>query len=119
MLNGTGSLVNGLMAGSKSKAPTVGMGATVLSWTDRAAATVVWVSPDGKSVKITDDTAKRVDSNGMSECQTYEYTSNMNVEEARTFTLRKNGSWVRKGGGSKNGQRILIGHRETYHDFSF
>lgn len=114
-----GSLINMMMANSESKNPQVGDGATILSYTDRAAATVVWVSADGKTVKITRDDAKRIDHNGMSESQEYEYTSNMNVDDSTTYTLRKNGTWVVKGSGYKNGRKILIGYRETYHDYSF
>jgi len=119
MFNGTNSLVNGLMADSKSKTPEVGDGATVLHYTDRTAATVVFVSKDGKTVMIQTDKATRVDSNGMSECQEYTFESNMSLEGASTYTLRSNGAWVRKGSGYKNGQRILIGHRSKYHDYSF
>lgn len=43
-LDGFGSFNNAVMARAKVKAPEVGDGATLLSWTDRHPATVVWVS---------------------------------------------------------------------------
>lgn len=114
----TGSFVNhvyGRMVNTPT--PEVGMGATVLMWTDRAPATIVEVvSP--KTIKVQGDNAKRVDENGMSESQTYEYTPNEDGP-VDTYTLRKNGRWIRKGDPMKGGQCLLVGSREKYHDFSF
>ena len=114
----TGSLINHIYSGDRDSEPVVGMGATILMWSDRHAATVVEVSADKKRVVIQRDNAKRTDKNGMSESQTYEFTPD---PEARreTYTLRKNGAWVIKGGGLKNGGRIKLGARSEYRDFSF
>lgn len=111
--------------------PKVGMGATFLSWTDRAAGTIVAVEEIVASrryfrIAVSHDTAKRIDDNGMSESQTYEYTSNMDVAGADWFQQDKRGMWVRivrnpetgKWNQSKDGG-LRIGQRETYHDFSF
>jgi len=114
-----GSVINHIMANSKSIEPERGMGATVLMYTDRKAATIVLVNIAKTSVFISMDTATRIDSNGMSESQTYEYASNMDSKDLSEYTLRKNGRWVKKGEGMKNGQKIAIGFRETYHDYSF
>ena len=58
--------------------PVVGMGATILLWTDRHAATITEVFVLGKYtyVKVRQDTSKRIDKNGMSEDQDYEFTPN-------------------------------------------
>jgi hypothetical protein len=86
----TGSLFNHLMGSSKSE-PEVGKGATVLYWTDRSAYQVIWVSDDKKSCKIQRCKAKRIDSNGMSESQDYDYSE---LEENSIETLVfKWGSW--------------------------
>lgn len=75
----TGSVVNHMMA-NNSTSPVVGEGATILMWTDRHAYTVRSISKNGKTVVMEECDAKRTDSNGMSECQEYdfsEHTGNM------------------------------------------
>lgn len=125
----TNSLVNHLYSRSVigQPAPTVGMGATILGWTDRSPATVVAVFNVGKSEFITVqyDAYKRVDGNGMSECQDYEYSPDLNGVTL-TFRKSRNGSWdqVRKseetGRWAKTGgPGLRIGRRERYYDFSF
>ena len=113
----TGSLVNLIYANSAEPVPAVGMGATILRWTDRAAATIVEVSPSGKSLKVKGDRSIRTDDNGMSDAQSYRYEP---IEDIRpiTYTLRKNGRWVRQGD-PMNGESLAIGIRDTYHDYSF
>lgn len=112
----TGSLMNHIISGSKMEAPTVGMGCTRLCWTDRHAATIVEVSKSGKRVGIVEDIATRTDNLGMSDCQSYEYSPGNG--SPTYYTRRKNGAWVREGD-SMRGERLAIGHRNTYHDFSF
>lgn len=113
----TGSFVNHVSGNSQQPTPEVGMGATILCWTDRQAATVVEL-PTPKSIVVQYDHAKRADSNGMSDAQIYDYTPNPNGHKV-TFTQRKNGAWVRKGETLKSGQRVALGYRAQYHDFSF
>lgn len=105
----TGSLVNTLMASTGT--PKVGDGATVLMWTDREPATVIAVSPSGKTVTVQMDRYRRTDANGMSEVQSYAYERNP-AGEVLTFRLGKRG-WRGRGGG------VAFGHREKYHDYSF
>jgi hypothetical protein len=112
----TGSLINHIMSGGRDAQPEVGMGATILGWTDRHAATVVGVSKSGKSIQIVQDIATRVDGNGMSDSQEYTYTPGTGTPQ--TFTLRNNGAWVAKGQG-KNGSRVALGYRNEYYDYSF
>lgn len=95
----------------------VGMGITVLSYTDRHPATIISVSKSGKSFKAQQDKAHRIDSNGMSDSQEYEYERD---EHGRIFDFRraKNGRFYAEGG-QRNGYGCIIGHREKYFDFSF
>lgn len=66
------------MSQSVSKDPQIGDGATILCWTDRSPATVVFIDQVKNIVGVTDDGYLRIDSNGMSESQEYEYFSNTN-----------------------------------------
>lgn len=112
----TGSLHNMLISGSRMDVPQVGMGATILYWTDRHACTITEVSKSGKFVRVVEDKAIRTDSNGMSDCQSYRYEPGEG--SPRTFTLRKNGAWVEQGS-SMRGTRLAIGARRHYYDYSF
>jgi hypothetical protein len=108
-----GSLNNLMMSRQRTPpTPEVGMGATLLSWTDRYPATVVWVSPSGKTLHLQEDNAERVDDNGMSECQSYRFTPNpaAAVQVARLTA---------KGWKVVKGKRVLLGRREKYYDYSF
>jgi hypothetical protein len=77
----TGSVINSLMApnvNSKNNTPVVDEGATVFMWTDRHAYTVREISKDGKKVKLQRCSPKRTDGNGMSDCQSYDYSEHTN-----------------------------------------
>jgi hypothetical protein len=118
MLNNTNSLVNGLMAGATNTPdPVVGMGATILMWTDRHAATVVEVI-NAKTIVIQQDRATRADDNGMSDAQSWTFEPNPDAPRT-TYTKRSNGAWVRKGEPAKGGSRIAVGVRSEHYDFSF
>ncbi len=70
--------------------PEVGMGATILGWSDRHPATIVgW---DGKVLTIQRDNAERIDKNGLSETQEYVYTPNLNGGKYH-FKKDKRGMW--------------------------
>lgn len=107
--------------------PEVGMGATILCWTDRTPATIIEVIRTWKilHIVIQEDRAIRTDKNGMSESQTYDFTPNLEARKQRyrrsapgkwqAVALNENtGRWVATGG---NGLRI--GERDKYHDFTF
>ena len=68
----SGSFVNWLASNNEST-PVVGQGGTRYYYSDRTAFEVLSVSKDGTKVEVADYDAKRIDSNGMSECQAYEY----------------------------------------------
>lgn len=108
----TGSLMNHLMSRSAGDAE-VGMGATILFWTDRHAGTVTYVSPSGLTCQVREDAVARTDSNGMSECQTYEYTPD---PDGRLWTFRRGLKGWR---GVNKGPGLVLGERRHYHDFSF
>lgn len=120
----TGSLVNLVMgmATNGQPDPVVGMGVTMLSWTDRRAATIIKV--DGNVITVQRDHAKRTDANGMSEQQAYEYSPDT---EGATYLYRQNkaGQWVgvyrdsKSGRFNQNGSRLRMGERDEYYDFSF
>lgn len=65
----TGSVTNHILSRATigQPEPTVGMGATLLGWTDRHACTIVEVSMERDRIVVTvqEDNAKRTDSNGM------------------------------------------------------
>jgi hypothetical protein len=95
------------------KKPETGMGATIAHYSDREAYTIIEVSPLGKVIKIQKDKATRTDSNGMSDCQYYDYTRDPNgiTDVAK---LRKNGLWK-----TMDDLRVLIDCRNEYFDYSF
>ena len=121
----TGSLTNYLKSGTKGQpVPVVGMGATLLSWTDRYPATIIEVLKGGKVIIVQEDNAVRVDNNGMSECQDYEFTPNPDATK-RYYKLDKNNAY-RDAYLNENGRLIFgggrqlrIGERDKYHDYSF
>lgn len=119
---GTGSLFNELYGNMAGLDPVVGMGATRLQWTDRTAGTIIAVLPakHGQlaTVVFQEDKATRIDANGMSDSQAYSYAP-WEEGPVTKYTLRKDGSWVRLGDRLKNGERLLVGARKHYHDFSF
>lgn len=113
-----GSLTNLMASNSKSAEPEVGMGATILMYSDRHAATIVEVNASKTRVGIQRDDAKRVDDNGMSDSQHYEFTPDTSAP-VEYYTLRKNGKWVRVGQPQSSGAQIGVGYRSEYYDFTF
>jgi hypothetical protein len=108
-----GSLFNRLQEHSAYQKPEVGMGATQLMYTDRLPFTITRVSDSGKTFWAKEDVATRTDSNGISECQSWEFTPDPNAPEVEVRWTGK--GWKRKGHSSF----FAIGKRERYHDFSF
>lgn len=118
----TGSVFNNLMGQTVPADPEVGMGATVLMWTDRHAATIIEVGRTKagavKSVTVQEDKATRTDEYGMSDAQSYSYEPDPNGA-VRVYTKRKNGAFVREGSPMNSGERVGIGYRKHYYDYSF
>lgn len=69
----------------------IGMGVTELCYSDRHAYEVVAIKDD-RHITIRRLKAKRIDHNGLSECQDYEYTSNPDGATRNLF-LTKKGQW--------------------------
>ena len=114
-----GSFTNRILEATRSSAPVVvGQGATVILYTDRHAATVVEVSKDARRVVVQRDIAKRVDKNGISESQVYEFERDPSAPR-ETFTLRASGKYIAVGESMRTGTVLRIGERSAYHDYSF
>jgi hypothetical protein len=124
----TGSMVNHLYARGVNGQPTpmVGMGATLLFYSDRRAATITKVETIRGKVylEVQEDTSVRTDKNDMSECQDYDYSPNPNGR-VQTFRQAANGMWERVYKGDTGRWKktdcggLRIGSRDTYYDFSY
>lgn len=129
-------MINSILARSTKgqPTPTIGMGATLLLFSDRCPGTVVFISRichhggaiSGVVVGVQGDNAKRTDDNGMSEMQTYEFTRNLDGGISYFRFDAKKGwrgvqinpdtdRWVLSGGG----MGLRIGERDKYYDYSF
>lgn len=114
MNNGLGSLTGNVtaffMPGSHTM-PEVGMGATLVMWTDTHAYTITRVSKSGKSFWMKRDKAIRTDDYGMSDCQEYRYEPQPDaMEEPVRMTKR---GWMSRG------HLVRVGIRDEYYDYSF
>lgn len=119
---GYGNIMNRVIESSAGPVPEVGMGATMVLWSDRYAGTItkVYTNRAGEvtAFDYQEDTATRTDKNGMSETQHYEYAPNPEGRTAKV-SRRKNGLWVKVGESARSGLRFAVGRRERYHDFGF
>ena len=106
----TGSLTNHVYSRMVSPTPAVGMGATILLWTDRDAATIVRITPT--QIHVQRDIAKRLGTIEMSEDQDYAYSAD---STAPIVIFRK----TKRGWKDTCGCGLLIGTRDHYHDYSF
>jgi hypothetical protein len=98
--------------------PAIGTPATLAWWSDSNPATIIAVSASGKRITVQEDSATRVDGNGMSDSQTYEYERN--PEGAIwVFSQRKNGRWYLIGQEMHSTPVCHVGSRRKYYDFSF
>jgi hypothetical protein len=120
----TGSLINHIYSRVANPEPVVGMGVTICMWSDRHAATIVGIEKD--MLIVCEDDVKRTDTNGISESQEYEYTTNPNNSKTywkkdkkgkycEYYVNRETNRFNKCGTGSHLG----IGYREEYYDFSF
>lgn len=115
-----GSIINRIEENPPST-PEVGGGATLYSYTDRLAGTVISLGP----LLVQEDHATRTDKNGMSEIQEYTYRPDPEGQRWR-FRKDRRGRWreakVSPSGRHvfvKGGLKAVFGRREKYHDFSF
>ena len=115
----TGSVINHLYSRMLINAPepVVGMGCTILHWTDREACTVVCVDEKKGVIIVQEDHAKVI---GDCYANNYEYSPNLNGAKTtikRVKSGRAKGEW-RVNGKTKD-HAVIFGKREKYYDFSF
>ena len=109
-----GSLQNAIADQSRSKTPEVGMGVTEIMYSDRHPYTITKIlSPKRIMVRACD--SNRIDKNGFSDSQEYEYTENEEYPEITLF-LNKFGKWKRLG--DAKGSTYFVGIREEFYDFT-
>lgn len=139
-----GSLDNRLCEGAIIGEVKIGAGVTELMYSDRHAYTIVAI-PDSKHIIIRECTAIRIDGNGASDCQAYEYqtqekksyTQEDLKEDSLTYILmsdRRKKQIKKYGIGenekvltlTKNGYKemgncngFMVGKRDEYYDYSF
>lgn len=114
-----GNLNNRFMENCRGAKPEVGMGVTQCLWSDRHPWEVIAVKDD-RHITIRELDSKRIDHNGMSECQEYEYFSNPNNRVYELFRTKR-GKWVIRVGtrGVDDSYGWYIGRAEEYYDFTF
>lgn len=113
-----GSLNNLITANGKPAVqPAVGMGVTVLHWTDRSAGTITRLAENGKRFWMRGDKAVRTDNLGMTDAQSYVYEPQPEAAEVEV-KLGRDGRWYTSGGKAR-GYRVAIGYRDAYYDYSF
>lgn len=127
----TGSMMNHIASRGTigQPKPEVGMGATLLHWTDRGAATIVSVVPhkNGYRIIVQEDNAKLVSGDIFSESQRYEYTPNPDGLEYNFQCENPDGMWQEmrinpvsgRWNKVKGGNGLKIGVRDKYHDPCF
>lgn len=121
----TGSLVNHIYSRSSSVKPEIGMGVTILHWTDRSPGSIYSVFMVGKKtyIEVRDDDYKRLDQRGMTENQEWEYIPN--PDGYQHFYREENGRWIavyknpNTGRWIKGNNHCYVGKREKYYDYSF
>lgn len=114
-------MINQILAASGGTTPQIGMGATVLLWSDRHAATIIDLTRfktgaragQVKTVTVQYDKVTRTDSNGMGDNQTYRYEADLAGRTA-VFKVNKYGRFT-----SLSGFTLGIGYRDHHFDFSF
>lgn len=110
-----GSVHNRLMESVNPIKVEVGMGITKLQWSDRSAYTIVKIVND-KKIIVQRDEVKRIDKNGMSDCQEYEYIQNTKAPLVEVHLLR-DGRWHF---GTRLSTLIgIVNVRDEYYDYSF
>lgn len=94
--------------------PEIGGGVTICYWSDCSPATIIEISRTGHKITIQEDSWKRIDKNGISECQEYEYSADPKGT-VHTASLRRDGTY--RLSGCKT--RVSLKGRRKFHDFSF
>ena len=95
--------------------PEVGMGVTMSVGSDSYPGTITRVSKSGKTFWFREDDYKRVDNNGLSESQEYEYFPDESRAE-RKATLRNYGGFKVS---NSDCLHVVVGSRRAYRDPHF
>ena len=98
----------------------VGDGATIVMYSDRHACTIIDIAKNGSTITVQQDKATRIDHNGMSDCQEYEYERDLNGEITIFKRTRKyKDCYTDNGRVNDYGCLLGLGYRREYYDFSF
>jgi hypothetical protein len=111
------NIVNTIIDAHKNAEPVIGDGVTELCYTDRRAYTIIQIISN-REIIIQKDKTRRLDPNGMSDCQHYEYSEDKTGETV-AITKRNDNKWYVKTIPMRYSNRFIIGIRDKYHDFSF
>lgn len=125
----TGSVINHLHSRAVigQPEPEVGMGCTVLLWSDRTAATIVSVATFGSAliIGVREDESRVAAGSEIDGSARYEYSQDPNGRH-RNFRRKPDGMWLEVHKSLVSGRWIKaagaglrIGDRETYRDPSF
>lgn len=118
-----GSLTNRIMETIPPAVPEVGMGGTIVMWSDRYPVTIIGIlratrQSNPTVIRVQGDKATRLDKNGMSETQEWSFERD-EKGDITEFSKRRNGTWVKVGDSMKSGTILRVGKRDRYYDFSF
>lgn len=94
--------------------PEIGMGATIKIGTDSIPVTIIDVSLNKNKITLQEDKSNRLDNNGISDLQSYSYESDMNGIIYYAYLHKNNNYYL-----SKSKQRVSLGVRRKYYDYSF
>jgi hypothetical protein len=97
--------------------PEIGMGVTEYWWSDREPYEIIAIKDD-RHITVRRLDYKRIDNNGISEMQEYEYYSNDKNDTHELF-LTKQGVWRERIGRSLGPNKFGIGRAERYYDPTF
>lgn len=100
---------------SENIKPEVGMGATRYAGTDAYPYTVTEVSPSGNKITVTRDKAVRSDSNGLSESQSWDITTDPSAAPNH-YSRRKDGHFRLVGQPMESWNILYVGSRRRYND---
>ncbi len=108
--------------------PIVGMGATILSYSDRSPVTIIGVTKMSNGrfmIEVQDDLYTRTDNNGMSDSQDYVYSRNPDGGRSH-YRQNAKGIWQQVVKNQQTGKwnkvdtgGLRIGERDRHYDFSF
>jgi hypothetical protein len=101
----------------------IGDGATIQMYSDRRAATIIKISPSGKTIAIQEDHAELLNRNEL-KINPGGFSANIQGGQKYSFKpdiygtirrarKRKDGKWY------SQGNRIIIGERQHFYDFNF